>query len=85
MNDRTQHVWNVEVTDTFGGEANYAWVRRYSFVAPAGAKQREIMRRAKAAADLTNVRGETSGDGGDGYEFRPRGDALVMFVSFVGG
>lgn len=20
--------WNVELTDTFGGEANYSWVRR---------------------------------------------------------
>ena len=23
-------VWGVELTDTFGGEANYCWVRRYN-------------------------------------------------------
>ena len=21
--------WDIEITDTFGGEANYCWVRRY--------------------------------------------------------
>lgn len=25
--------YNVEVTDTFGGEANYSWVRRYTYKA----------------------------------------------------
>ncbi len=23
--------FNVEITDTFGGEANYSWVRRYTY------------------------------------------------------
>ena len=26
--------YNVEITDTYGGEANYSWVRRYTFEAP---------------------------------------------------
>lgn len=25
--------FNIEVTDTYGGEANYSWVRRFTFVA----------------------------------------------------
>ena len=25
--------WNIEVTDTYGGEANYCWVRRYTIEA----------------------------------------------------
>ena len=25
----TMKKWNIEITDTFGGEANYCWVRRY--------------------------------------------------------
>jgi hypothetical protein len=25
--------FNIEITDTFGGEANYSWVRRYTFTA----------------------------------------------------
>lgn len=76
--------WNVEVTDTFAGEANYSWIRRYSFTAAPGAKQRDIIRKAKACADLSNVRGRTDGDGGDGYIFHPSGHCLVMFVSFAG-
>ena len=26
-------LFNIEVTDTFGGEANYCWVRRYTYEA----------------------------------------------------
>ena len=25
--------FNIEITDTFGGEANYSWVRRYTYQA----------------------------------------------------
>ena len=25
--------FNIEITDTFGGEANYSWVRRYTYEA----------------------------------------------------
>ena len=27
------HTFDIEVTDTFGGEANYSWVRRYTYTA----------------------------------------------------
>ena len=27
------HTNHIEVTDTFGGEANYSWVRRYTYEA----------------------------------------------------
>jgi hypothetical protein len=73
-------LWRVEVTDTYGGEANYAWVRRYAFRAPKKASDREIMRRAKALAGYTGVKGR-SDDFGDALEFRPRGDCVVMFVN----
>lgn len=26
---QTENYYQVEITDTFGGEANYSWVRRY--------------------------------------------------------
>lgn len=87
----------VEYTDTFGGEANYSWVRRATITTPelthygydgsngyAAANKkarREIMRKAKAAVGLTNVRGKTY-DLGDGYEFRPYRSATVMFVTY---
>ena len=72
--------WTAEYTDTGGGEASYSWVRRAEFNAPNGASQREVMRRAKAALDLTGTRGVTH-TMGEGYEFRPYGSATVLFVS----
>jgi len=41
MSNKT-YLWSVEITDTFGGEANYSWVRRYELVAttPRGAMRR---------------------------------------------
>jgi hypothetical protein len=93
----TRASWLVEYTDTFGGEANYSWVKRASVNMPelthygydggtnyAKANKvfrRELMRRAKALVGLTGVKGITS-DCGDGLEFRPYGMATVLFVWF---
>ena len=89
----------VELTDTFGGEANYSWVRRakvsvpklthYGYIGSTDgsyrradkARRRELMRRAKAAIGMTGVRGVTTSYG-DGYEFRPYGACVVMFVQW---
>lgn len=92
------HAYEIEYTDTFGGEANYCWVRRERVSMPelthygydgctnyAKANKvygRELMRRAKAAVGLTGVRGVTT-TMGDGYEFRPHGMATVMFVNWI--
>ncbi len=91
------HQYDVEYTDTFGGEANYCWVRRAVITMPElthygydGSKNyakanrsfnRELMRRAKAAMGLTGERGARS-DYGDTIDFRPYGACTVMFVSF---
>ena len=56
--------YKVEVTDTFGGEANYSWVRRYTVETPSceyGTSERSqysrtLVRRAKAAAGWTGLR-----------------------------
>lgn len=75
-------LWNVEVTDTFSGEANYSWVRRYTIAAPKGASQRSIMRRAKAAAGLAGSRGRTDSFG-DSYSFHPSGACIVLFATWT--
>lgn len=93
------HKYQIELTDTFGGEANYSWVRRASVTVPelthygyTGSAdgsysranriaQRELMKAAKAAMGLTNVRGRTESFG-DTLEFRPYGLCQVMFVTF---
>ena len=79
--------YDVELTDTFGGEANYAWVRR-AVVRSDDVRddqqryyRRAIMRRAKASVGLSGVRGRTE-PFGDGYEFRPYGACMVLFVTW---
>jgi hypothetical protein len=74
-------MWTIEVTDTFGGEANYSWVRRYEMDAHRGECQASIMRRAKAIAGYSGVRGRTS-PMGEGFEFRPYRVLHVMFVTW---
>lgn len=71
----------AELTDTFGGEANYEWVRRKVVNVPENASRKLIMRRAKAAVGMANVPGVTT-DHGDTIEFRPYGMLVVMFVIF---
>lgn len=74
--------FNVELTDTLGGEPNYCWVKRRVISVPRGARsQRLIMRRAKASVGLTGVRGRTY-DHGDLIEFRPYGLCQVMYVTW---
>ena len=72
----------VEYTDTFGGEANYCWVKRATLTLPVGISDRAIMRRAKAAVGLSGDRGRTHNNG-DMFEFRPYRSCTVMFVTTV--
>ncbi|WP_210164705.1 hypothetical protein [Bradyrhizobium elkanii] len=73
---------DVEFTDTFGGEANYSWVKRATLTFRVGASDRAIMRAAKAAMGLSTVRGRLASHG-DSFEFRPYRSATVMFVNTV--
>lgn len=93
----TGHTYDIEYTDTFGGTANYSWVERYSVTMPelthygydggtnyAKANrvfERELMKRAKALAGLTGVRGRTEWYGDTG-EFRPYRSATVLFITY---
>ena len=79
----SKEIWSVTHTDTFGGEANFAWCYRYTIETPPGASQTLIMRRAKAAAGLTGVRGVTEAYGDD-FVFRPHGLNQILFVYFEG-
>jgi hypothetical protein len=72
--------FDVELTDTFGGEANYSWVTRAAIDAPATISDRALMRRAKIAAGLQGVRGEWASYG-DTLEFKPYHRNIVLFVT----
>ena len=74
--------YQVEYTDTFGGEANYSWVHRHVIEAPDTISNTALMRRAKALVGLTGVKGRTC-DFGDTIEFRPYRACTVLFVSYI--
>ena len=83
--------YDIEYTDTFGGESNYSWVRRYSVTISEtypdndhkrkNTYDRELVRRAKAIAGLTGVkcRRETYGDL---IALYPCGSCTVLFINF---
>lgn len=71
---------DVEYTDTFGGEANYSWVKRATLELPHGLSDKAIMRRAKKAMDISGWRG-ASYSHGDMWEFRPYKSCTVMFAN----
>ena len=71
----------IELTDTFGDEANYSWVRRYTLNTPDDTTQRALVRRIKQAAGLTGVRCKTDDYGGM-IAIRPAGACVVLFASF---
>lgn len=72
---------DCEYTDTFGGEANYCWVRRAELEIPDGVSDLALVRRAKAVLGLTGVRGRMF-DHGEMWEFRPRNSGTVAFFTF---
>jgi hypothetical protein len=54
--------YNVELTDLFGGEANYSWVKRREISLPIiegehwKKKERRLVMTVKSSLDLTGVR-----------------------------
>lgn len=71
----------VELTDTFNGEANYSWVRRYRLEHKPGETNRALMRRVKAALGWSGIRCTVTS-----YDYlidiRPTGATLVAFVTW---
>lgn len=71
--------YQIEITDTFGGDANYSWVRRHSIEVPDKATDLALIRRAKKKADWSSVRCKVSRCG-DTIELRPVGMCCVLFI-----
>ena len=85
--------WQIEHTDTFGTDANYAWVRRLKVCIPTlknghertrAQERRWLVRHAKEYARMSGARADVS-DYGDMIEIRPRGMAQVVFVTWCEG
>jgi hypothetical protein len=70
---------SVEVTDTYGGEANYAWV--LGFKIDNKPSKLALVREAKRLAGWTGLRCKTE-DYGDMIRLEPRHHCMVMFITF---
>jgi hypothetical protein len=74
--------WTVQVTDTFGGEANYAWVRNYEIVTPEPTSQTRVVKRAKEIAGWTGHECKTERIDSDTYIVRPKRLLQIMFIDY---
>lgn len=72
---------NIEITDTFGHEANYSWVRRSTLDVIDALSDYAVVRRVKAAIGWNGKRCVTVKHG-DMIELRPYGECVVCFVTF---
>ena len=74
---------HYEITDTFGGEANYARVKRGKIQCKPGEDYSNLaaVRRVKKDAGWENLRCKRE-DYGDMIVLRPVGQCIVMFINF---
>ena len=70
----------IEMTDTFGGEANYCWVKRETFEID-GLTDRQIERKARELVGLTGVRCRRE-DYGDMVRWDVCGACICAFLTF---
>ena len=76
-------IMRVEITDTFGGQANYSWVNRFEekVLGSDAFTDRQAVTLAKKKAGWTGLRCETE-NCGDMFILRPRNMCQVMFITF---
>lgn len=72
----TKLLFNVEVTDTFGDEANYCWVRRFTVKASSDQGAMRIVQRRMGLGSVTQT-----WDCGDHSRFDVKGAAICAFVT----
>lgn len=72
-----------EITDTFGGESNYSWVRRGVIRCAPGESYRDLaaVRRVKKVIDWSKVLCKRVALG-DTIALYPYGSAVVCFIAF---
>ena len=71
-----------EMTDTFGGESNYSWVKRGEIeMKDKQFSNLAAVRKVKKELGYNGVRCKTV-DYGDMIELRPVGQCIVIFITF---
>ena len=77
---KTQMQYQAELTDTFGGEANYSWVKRASFTAKPETNKRELVRKAKKLLGLHGR--HKSEEYGEMIKLTFGRDCIVAFITW---
>ena len=72
-------LFDLELTDLFGGQANYSWVQREEILLTPGASDRQIVRAAKKVMGLSGVRCRRE-DLGELIALYPSGSLTVLFI-----
>ena len=71
-----QETFNIEVTDTFGGEANYSWVRRYTV------KAKSMRGAAIYLGRLEGGKWRKDMDCGDMRRYKMIGACICAFITY---
>ena len=77
----TNLIVQIEVTDTFGGEANYSWVKRSELRGLEGKSDLAIVRAVKKEIDWTNIRCKVE-KYGDMIRLTPYSTCVTCFITF---
>ena len=70
-----------EMTDTFGGDANYSWVNRGGFAYKENMTDRSIVRKVKKELGITGVRCKKT-EFGDEIVLDIVGACIRIFITF---
>jgi hypothetical protein len=71
----------ITVTDTFGGDPNWAWVRKKLITFPDNLSDLALLRRAKKSVNINGIPCNTFNNG-DSIEIRPRNRG-ANWVAFI--
>jgi len=74
--------WQLEHTDTFGGDANYSWVNREDVMIPSQYSGPWVVRRAKEIMGLTQLQ-HTTADFGDCIRVDFKQHNQVLFITLI--
>jgi hypothetical protein len=72
--------YTIEYTDTYGGEANYNWVRRESFEVEGSVAEHMVIRKLKRMIGLTGVKCKKESYG-EMIKLTPYNSATVAFIT----
>jgi hypothetical protein len=72
--------YTIEYTDTYGGEANYTWVKRESFETEGSVPEHIVVRKLKRMIGLTGVNCKKESYG-EMIKLTPYGSNTVAFIT----